>query len=85
MLKDRLNKYFEYIPDSTDPNKVGSYKWEMIDNTTLTNANILLFRNKKTDQLDVISLTPFEVDTKSKVHGTLLWKQIMVISKLLEL
>ena len=69
MLKDRLNKYFEYIPDSTDPNKVGSYKWEMIDNTTLTNANILLFRNKKTDQLDIISLTPFEVDTKSKVHG----------------
>jgi hypothetical protein len=69
MLKDRLGKYFEYVPDSKNPEKVGSYKWELIDNPTLTNANVLLFRNKKTNQLDAISLTPFEVDTKSKVHG----------------
>nr|DAG88769.1 MAG TPA: hypothetical protein [Crassvirales sp.] len=25
------------------------YKWELIDNSTLTNANILLFRNKRTN------------------------------------
>jgi len=48
---------------------VTEYKWELIDNQTLFNANVLMFRNKTTNQLDVVSLTPFEVDLKSKVKG----------------
>ena len=52
-----------------DENNKPIYKWELISNDTLTNANILLFRNVNTNQLDVVSITPFDVGTKVSYKG----------------
>lgn len=68
-LERQLGKYFHENNGLDEDGHVTEYKWELIDNQTLFNANVLMFRNKTTNQLDVISLTPFEVDLKSKVKG----------------
>lgn len=69
VLERQLGKYFHENYGVDEDGHVTEYKWKLIDNQTLFNANILMFRNNITNQLDVISLTPFEVDLKSKVKG----------------
>lgn len=66
-IQNQLNKYFE--SDGTDQDGKPDYKWELIDSSTLTNANILLFRNKRTNQTDIVTITPFDVSTKVKYKG----------------
>ena len=66
-IQNQLNKYFE--ASGYDENNKPIYKWELISNDTLTNANILLFRNVNTNQLDVVSITPFDVGTKVSYKG----------------
>ena len=66
-IQKQLNKYFEF--DTRNPDGKPDYKWELIDNNTLTNANILLFKHKVTNQIDVVTITPFDVSTKVKYKG----------------
>ena len=66
-IQKQLNKYFEF--DTRDSDGKPDYKWELIDNSTLTNANILLFKHKVTNQIDVVTITPFDVSTKVKYKG----------------
>lgn len=67
ILKRQLNKYLEEVNYGKDGEF--TYRWELIDNQTLFNANILMFKNHDTHQLDIVTLTPFEVDVKTKVKG----------------
>lgn len=66
-IQNQLNKYFEYSETDEDGKPV--YKWELINNDSLTNSNILLFRHKLTNQVDVVSITPFDVSTKVNYKG----------------
>lgn len=68
VLERQLEKYFKEN-DGYEDGKVKSYRWELINNETLFNANILLFRNHTTGQLDVVTLTPFEVGTSINIKG----------------
>jgi hypothetical protein len=68
VLERQLEKYFKEN-DGYEDGKVKSYRWELIDNETLFNANILLFRHHTTGQLDVVTLTPFEVGTSVNIKG----------------
>lgn len=65
-IQRQLNKYFEHTIN--DDNEI-EYKWQLIDNDTLTNANILLFQNTITNQVDVVTITPFDVGTKTSYKG----------------
>lgn len=68
LLSRQLSKYFEINyrdPETGTPD----YKWEMIDNTALTNANMILFRHKVTNQLDIVNITPYDVSVKSTFKG----------------
>lgn len=67
MISNSLQKYFETNNTSTDEDP--DYKWEFIDNEVLHNANILMFRHKITNQVDVITLTPFDIAETSKAKG----------------
>lgn len=68
LLSRQLSKYFEI--NSRDPETgTPDYKWELIENNALTNANIVLFRHKVTNQLDVVNITPFDVSIKSSARG----------------
>lgn len=66
-IQNQLNKYFEYSGTNEEGKPI--YKWELIENDSLTNANILLFRHKLTNQIDVVTLTPFDVSTKVQYKG----------------
>lgn len=68
LLVRQLSKYFKsngYLSDGKTPD----YKWELIYNDTLSNANMIMFKHKVTDQIDVISLTPYDVSTVNKINN----------------
>ena len=68
VLETQLEKYFK-DNNGYEDGKVKDYRWKLVDNETLFNANILLFRNTTTNQLDVVTLTPFEVSTSVNIKG----------------
>ena len=45
------------------------YDWEPIENDLLQNENILMFRNKITKQIDVITISPYDLTTVAKFRG----------------
>ena len=63
-LEERFQKYFSKLGDVED-GKI-NYVWKLIDNKLLTDAGILLFHNKITHQVDVITLTTHDVSTQYK-------------------
>lgn len=65
-IQRQLNKYFEH---TTNEEGELEYKWQLINNDTLTNANILLFKNTITNQVDVVTITPFDVGVKTSYKG----------------
>ena len=70
LLAAQLNKYFDYNGSLNENNKVVDYKWELVNNQELlNNSGILMFRHKITNQIDVITLTPYDVSTKNTVKG----------------
>ena len=62
-LQDQFGKYFDYGKPEIKDDKF-LYTWELIDNELLNNAGILVFQNKYTHQLDVVTLTTYDVTTK---------------------
>lgn len=58
-LSTTLKQYLRYTKDSSG-NKV--YDYELIED--LLDYNIIMFRNKKTKQVDVISLSSFDIDQR---------------------
>lgn len=51
-----FNKYFPQSKDTPSD-------WEFVDNDVLNGAGIMLFRNKTTDQLDVVAFSPYDLGT----------------------
>ena len=67
-LQDQFGKYFDYGKPEVKDGKF-LYTWELIDNELLNNAGILVFQNKYTHQLDVVTLTTYDVTTKYQFKG----------------
>lgn len=57
-LGEQFSKYFMHTKDNEGKY---NYTWELLNLNTLHSAGILVFRNKHTDQLDVITLTTHDV------------------------
>ena len=57
-LGEQFSKYFEHTVDAEGKY---NYTWELLNLKTLHSAGILVFRNKHTYQLDVITLTTHDV------------------------
>lgn len=55
-LNTVFNKYFPTSKDTPSD-------WEFVDNDILNGAGIMLFRNKTTDQLDVVTFSPYDLGT----------------------
>lgn len=55
-LNTVFNKYFPTSKDTPSD-------WEFVDNDILNGAGIMLFRNKTTDQLDVVTFSPYDLRT----------------------
>ena len=61
----------KYIMDYTKDEKTEeiNHKWELLDN--LVDANCLIFRNKDTDTVDIITLSTFDIRAQASLrHGT---------------
>ena len=58
-LNTALRQYFK---NTTSEDGTKHYDWEFIDDDILLSANILAFKNNKTDQLDIISLSPYDLN-----------------------
>lgn len=56
-----LTKYFEYTENETT--KTRSYKWELMKD--LVDSNVLIFRNKDDNTIDIITLTSFDLNTQA--------------------
>ena len=70
LLAAQLNKYFEYNGSLDEHNKVVDYKWELVNNQELlNNSGVLMFRHKATNQIDIITLSPYDLSTKNTVKG----------------
>lgn len=53
-LNTIFNKYFPQSKDTPSD-------WEFVDSDVLNGAGIMLFRNKTTDQLDVVAFSPYDL------------------------
>ena len=56
-----MGKYFsDYEEDSNTKKKI--YNWELLDD--LIDANVLIFRNRKTGVVDIISISAFDLNSE---------------------
>lgn len=59
-IASSIQKYF--VRPSKDDGTLGEPEWEYLKDSELNDYNILLFRNRKTGQLDVIALTNLDLN-----------------------
>ena len=59
----------KYITSYKEVQGVKVFDWDLISNDTLLDANILLFRNNETDQVDVVCLSNFNLRAKTSFNG----------------
>ena len=59
----------KYITSYREVQGVKIFDWDLISNDTLLNANILVFKNNITDQIDVICLSNYSLEQKVKFNG----------------
>ena len=71
----RCGKYFDkllapYLYRRPIKGREGEYEydWEPIENDLLQNENIIIFRNKVTGQLDVITISPYNLNAVAKMR-----------------
>lgn len=62
VLSKYINSYREF-------QGIKEFEWDLINNDTLTNANILLFRNNYTDQIDVVCLSNYNLRSTIQFNG----------------
>lgn len=63
----RLSKYLLSYTEHENGRK--EYEWDLIENDTLQKANILLFKNVATDQIDVVVLSDFDLYASTSYKG----------------
>lgn len=61
--------YFEKSVVKVNGEDKYNYIWEIINNETLTNSNILMFKNTVTGQVNTIILSNFNLDQKISLNG----------------
>lgn len=67
-VKDQFSKYFEdKVIDQDSGNYV--YTWKLVESPVLDAANIIAFRNSKTDQLDVFTISGVNPSVKHSFKG----------------
>lgn len=59
----------KYITSYKEVQGIKVFEWDLISNDTLLGANILLFRNNETDQIDVVVLSNFNLRAKTSFKG----------------
>ena len=59
----------KYITSYKEVQGVKIFDWDLISNDTLLNANILVFRNNVTDQIDVVCLSNYNLEQRVKFNG----------------
>lgn len=69
----RCGKYFDkllspYMQRRQKDNGEYEYDWEPIENDLLQNENIIIFRNRVTGQLDIITISPYNLDITVKLR-----------------
>lgn len=65
-----FDKVFQpYVHKLNREGKEDTYDWEIIENDLLHNENIIMFRNKITKQIDVITISPYDLTTTAKFRG----------------
>lgn len=57
-----LNKYFKF--EKINDKKI--YEWDMIEDDILSSAGILMFKNRNTEQIDVIALSSFNLNKQTQ-------------------
>lgn len=73
LIDKTLSKYFEcsITKDSNGKITDRQYKWKFIENDILDAANILMFRNTETGQIDIVSLSQFDLNSKYQLPNYL--------------
>lgn len=59
----------KYITSYKEVQGIKIFDWDLISNDTLLNANILVFKNNITDQIDVVCLSNYSLKQKIKFNG----------------
>lgn len=57
-------KYYQHDFIAQDDLDKYKYDWEIISNDTLTSANVILFKNKNTKQVNVVMISPLNLKQK---------------------
>lgn len=60
-IMSALSKYI--TPNRDKDDKITGYDWELMDN--LIDSNVLIFRNTKTNSIDIITLSTFDLNQKA--------------------
>lgn len=60
---------YQYITPYNEVQGVKQFKWDLISNDTLLDANILVFINNITNQIDVVSLTNYDLNSVIKFNN----------------
>lgn len=68
-LDELLSKYFEHTSQEEDGKTKYKYSWKIYENPDITDCNIIMFQNSYTDQIDIISLSELNINTKYKLNG----------------
>ena len=66
---DRCGKYFDKLFNPYMEKFGEDQQWKIIENDLLTNENIILFQNNITGQLDIITISPQNLDTVATFRG----------------
>lgn len=59
----------KYITSYKEVQGIKIFDWDLISNDTLLNANILVFKNNITDQIDVVCLTSYGLEQRLKFNN----------------
>lgn len=66
-LQEQFNKYF--ADKQVKDDGTFDYTWKLVSNDILKEAGILIFQNKYTDQIDIITLTNYDITQQYKFKG----------------
>lgn len=58
----------KYITSWREVQGIKEFDWDLISNDTLLDANILVFKNNHTDQVDIVCLSNFNLRAKTKFN-----------------
>ena len=61
--------YFEHTKVKTIDGEKRDYVWKIIENTTLNDCNVIIFKNRDTNQINVVTVSNQNLDTSQRLGG----------------